>query len=102
MAREIVPSTADIEQAVAAEAASGVVSDGQTYAARLWLRLAGIDPDAVQVPPEDAADAHALEKAREVIIRRYPHEPRGGVWTYPAAEPVSQWLADRINELNGR
>jgi hypothetical protein len=46
--------------------------DLDEHARRLWLRLAGVGPDTVTgVPPEDVIDAIALEKAREVIARRY-------------------------------
>lgn len=92
MARKI--TRAALEQAVTAERGSPAppgYSD-QEYAGRLWLRLGGIDPDAVQVPPEDAADARALEKAREVIARRSPVTGTG----------VMQQLAKWRDQLNSQ
>ena len=68
MSRRI--TKAELERAVTAERERH--DDLDEYSRRLWLRISGVDPDTVTgVPPEDVIDAIALEKAREVIARRY-------------------------------
>jgi hypothetical protein len=95
MARKI--TLTDLQRVVTAEGttAPGQYSE-QEYAGRLWLRLGGIDPDAVPVPPEDAIDARALEKAREVVARRYAAS------SPQAAEIVTGQLEVWRDQLNGR
>jgi predicted house-cleaning NTP pyrophosphatase (Maf/HAM1 superfamily) len=91
MSRRI--TRAELERAVTAERERH--DDLDEYSRRLWLRLAGVDPDTVTgVPPEDVIDAIALEKAREVIERRY-------IDPYVAdADVVVAFLSEQRDTLN--
>lgn len=66
----------DLERAVVAEEPRPPAMLPGEYAGRIWLRLAGIDPDAAHRSSGDETDARALESAREVIERRYPRSAR--------------------------
>lgn len=66
----------DLERAVVAEGRQLPAMLPGEYAGRIWLRLADIDPGGALAPADDESDAIALEKAREVVERRYPHALR--------------------------
>ena len=59
------------------------------YAGRLWLLLNGSDPGGVPALTAGQLDALALEKAREIILRRYAGQELGSADAI--ARQLSRW-----------